>query len=939
MNKLLAICLLAVSARAQSRPGLQGTVTDPSGAAVPGAVVQVRGRGGERRAQTNSAGQYAFRSLAAGKYQLRIAANGFALVSKEIAIDAPAVFDTQLVIQTHTQAVNVEDQPRDVSAEAESNGGAVLLRARELAVLSDDPDELALQLQALAGPAPGPDGGQVFIDGFSGGSLPPKASIREIRINSNPFSPEYDHPGFARIDVFTKPGSDTIRGQVFGQFNDAILNSRNPLLTQANRPPYRTQLYGLNLGGPIRKNKASFTLDLEHRRIGENAFILATTLDSSLQPVPINQALATPQTRTSFSPRLDYALNDHNALVVRYQDLHVGMDNQGAGDFNLASRAYNVRQTERVLQITGTATLSPRTINETRFEYLHSTLRTSPVNSAPGIYVQGAFFSGGATIGESGSIANGWELTNVTIWTNRRHTLKWGGRVRQSLLEDTSRSNFLGTYTFLTLAQYERTRELQQSGYTGAEIVQLGFGPWQFSLGSGTPTSRVNQADAGLFLNDDWRVRPNLTLSAGLRYEVQTNYGDESNFAPRLGIAWGVGGSGSRPAKTVLRAGAGIFYDRLPMRLMLNSLRYNGATQQSYVIRNPVSFPSIPAADAFEASRQPQELQPVFAGIRAPRMYQSSIGIERQLNKYGKLSVNWIDTRGAHLLNSRNVNTPIGGSYPFGDPSIRLLTESAGLSRVHQLVTSTNVSYRKLFLFGNYALSYAQDNNEGLPADPYNLRAEWGPSSWGDVRHRASFGATIPVRWKVTVNPFFVANSGLAYNITTGLDPYNTGFPAARPALVSGVAAGSCAGANRMYAAGFGCFDFGQPAGAPAIGHNFGRGPSAVNVALRLARTWAFGGEGRNGSVQQANGDGGHGAGSGPPVGMFNTNTGRRYNLTLSASTLNALNHTNFAPPNGDLSSPYFGQYRSLGGMVVLAHGGAPGSYNRKIDLQLRFTF
>ena len=939
MTKLLAIYLLVLSAHAQSIPGLRGTITDPSGAAVPGAVVQARGPGRDHRARTDSAGQYVFPSLTAGRYQVRITAKGFAITSRQITIDAPMVFDAQLVIQSHAQVVNVEDRLGGVSAAPDSNGGALVLRARELAALSDDPDELALQLQTLAGPAPGPDGGQIFVDGFSGGSLPPKASIREIRINSNPFSPEYDHPGFARVDVFTKPGSDRIRGQVFGNFNDAILNSRNPLLTQTSRPPYRTQLYGLNIGGPIKKNKASFTLDLEHRQIDENAFILATTLDSNFQPVSINQALATPQTRTSVTPRLDYAVNQRNALAIRYQDLHIALDNLGAGDFSLASRAYDERQKERVLQLTETATLSARVINETRFQYLHATVLDTALSNAPGINVQGAFFGGGATIGDSRSVTNGWEMTNITIATQGRHTWKWGGRVRQSFLEDTSRRNFAGTYTFLTLAQYEKTIELQQAGYTGAQIQQLGFGPWQFSLASGTPTTAVNQTDAGLFLNDDWRVRPNLTLSAGLRYEVQNNYGDGSNFAPRFGIAWGIGATGSRPAKTVLRAGAGIFYDRLPLTLTLNSLRYNGATQQSYVIANPEFFPMIPAADVLQAGRQPQLLQPVFAGIRAPRTYQSNLGIERELNKHVKLSVNWIETRGAHLLDARNINTPIAGSYPFGDASIRLLAESAGFSRVHQVVVNTNVNYKKLALFGYYALSYARDDNEGLPADPYNLRAEWGPSSWGDLRHRAAFGGSVPLKWKVTIFPFLAANSGQPYNVTTGLDPLNTGFPAARPALLDGVSAGSCAGGNLRYAAGFGCFDLNPAAGTPTIGHNFARGPSDVNVVLRVARTWAFGGEGRSGLAQQSSGGGSHGGGDGPPARMFDTNTGRRYNLTVSASTLNALNRANFAPPNGNLSSPYFGQYRSLGGMVVLMHGGLPGTYNRKIDLQVRFTF
>jgi len=457
-------------------------------------------------------------------------------------------------------------------------------------------------------------------------------------------------------------------------------------------------------------------------------------------------------------------------------------------------------------------------------------------------------------------------------------------------------------------------------------------------LSSGVPTTAVSQTDAGLFVNDDWRVRPNLTLSAGLRYEVQSNYGGDANFGPRIGIAWGIDGKGSRPAKTVLRAGAGIFYDRLPLTLKLNSLRYNGDTQQSYVIDNPAFFPAIPTADVLEANRQPQQLRPVFAGIRAPRTYQSNIGIERQLNKYVRMSANWIDSRGVHLLDLRNINAPIGGFYPYGDASIRLLTESAGVSSVNQIMVNTNINYKKLTLFGYYALSYGKDDNEGQPADPYDLRAEWGPSSWGDIRHRAVFGATVPLKWKFTLFPFLIANSGQPYNITTGFDPNNTGFPAARPALLNGATADSCTGASLLYAAGFGCFDLMPPASVPTVGHNFGRGPADVNLVLRVSRTWSFGGEGNSGPAQQTTSSG-HGIGSGPPPGMFNSNSGRRYNITISASTLNLLNHPNFAPPDGDLSSPYFGQYRSLGGLIVLSHGGALSTYNRKIDLQIKFSF
>lgn len=931
---LLALTLSIVVAAAQepSVASLRGAVTDPSGAVVPGAIVQLRGPGGERRAKTDIAGQYSFLSLKPGKYQIRVTAKDFSIAEKkDFAIDQAKVFDLQLVIHSRTQTINVEDDLGRVRADPDSNGSAVIMRERQIAALSDDPDELALQLQALAGPAPGPDGGQFYVDGFAGGSLPPKSSIREVRINSNPFSPEYDRPGFGRIDIFTKPGSDFLHGNAFTQYDDDVLNSRNPLLAQSTRPPYRAQLDGLSLSGPLKKNKASFSFDVERRDIHENAFVLATSLDANLNSVKINQAVPTPQVRTTINPRLDYSLTPKNTLVVRYQYLRIGLDNQGIGDFSLASRAYNEKQTEHLLQITETAMISPRMINETRFQFLRSVVNDRAASTGPSINVQGAFYGGGPTIGNSGAINNGWELANISTYTRKGHTLKWGGRVRQSRLADTSLRDFAGTFTFFTLDQYRNTLALEQ-----------GAGPSQFSRNAGTPLTTVNQIDAGLFVNDDWRVRPNVTLSYGLRYEAQNNHGDWSDWAPRLGLAWGLDNKGNRPAKTVLRAGLGTFYDRIPLAVTLNGLRYNGDTQQSYLILNPTFFPAVPPPGALLADSQPQQLREIASGIRAPRLFQTSLGIERQFNQTSRFALTWIASRGVHLLNSRNINSPVFGGYPYGDRSIRVLTESVGLSRQNQIVANANGNYKHLSFFGFYSLSYGEDNNEGAPANPYDLRAEWGPSSYGDMRHRAAAGTTFPLKWKFSISPFLVANSGQPYNITTGFDPYNTGFPAARPGLVMG----DCKGSNLMYAAGFGCFNLTPAPGTPVIERNFGRGPAAWNVALRVSRTWGFGREGRGGTVDSGGpqpGMGGgtsHGGGGmqmgGPPA---SGSASRRYNLTLSASTLNALNHPNFAPPNGDLSSGYFGQSRSLGGLIVMTHGGAPSTYNRKIDLQLRLTF
>jgi hypothetical protein len=835
---MIAVALLFQLASAQ--PSLRGVVTDPSDAVVPNAIVQVSGPA-SRRARTGPTGEYILTALPAGTYEIHVTAKGFpALVRRGVAIDRPTTFDARLILRVEKQTVTVDDDAGRVGVEPESNAGAVLMRRRQIAALSDDPDELALQLQALAGPAAGPDGGQLFVDGFSGASLPPKASIREIRINANPFAPEFDRPGFSRVEIFTKPGSEAFHAQAFTQFNDRVLNSRNPLLTSPDRPPYRVYLYGFDGGGPLWKNRVSFTLGVEHRDIGENALIQATTLDGR-----ISEGVPAPQSRTSVTPRIDVALSRRNTLSARYQDLTSSFDNLGVGDYNLPSRAYAERQSERLAQVTETATLSPRVVNETRVQALRSTTRDEAAVTAPAIEVNGAFGAGGAPTGNSSSSTTALELANLTTFARGRHTWKWGGRLRASSLDDISMSNYAGTWVFYTLEEYAAGR------------------PAQFLLNRGEPEQRVRQVDAGLFVSDDWRVRPSVTLSLGLRYEAQTNLDGPGGWGPRFGVAWRLN------PKTVVRGGAGAFYDRIANTVTLNARRYDGVALQAYVVPDPLFYPAIPPLAA-----GPQQLRPVAAGITAPVLWQASLGVERQIDRASKVSLTWVESRGVHLLNARNVNTPIAGAYPYGDPSIRLLTESAGVSRVQQLVANANVTRKRMTLFGYYALSCGRDDNEGLPANPYDQRAEWGPSSYADVRHRLAFGGAAPVVAGISVSPFVAINSGVPYNITTGLDPLDTGYPTARP---------------------------------DGVGRNSARGPANANLGLRISRTWTFGKESRG--------------------------------LTIGAATLNALNHPNFAPPVGNLSSPYFGQSRALGGLIVMSHGGAPTTYNRKIDLQVRFTF
>ncbi len=738
------LLLICVSIFGQTNVTIRGVVTDPSGAAVPNAVIAVKGTGGDFHAKADGSGRYAVNNVPAGKYQMAIGAKGFEVFkNSDVSVSGPLTLDVQLVIKAEAEVVNVEAEVNgSVSIDPSANGTALVLGEKELAALSDDPDELSEELQAMAGPGGGPNGGQIYVDGFTGGNMPPKSSIREVRINSNPYSTEYDRPGFGRIEILTKPGSDKFRGQLFFQFNDQYFNSRSPLLTTSTRAPYGNKIEGLNVSGPIKANKASFSFDFERRDITENAFVDATTLNSSLLPQSVVQSIVTPQTRTNFSPRLDYTIDQKNTLVVRYQYTNIGLDNTGVGSFNLPSQGYKNTTGEQTVQATETAIISPTMINESRFQFMHTMASDVVKSSEPTINVVDAFADGGVSIGDSGNSTNKFEFTNTSSITHSTHTFKIGGRVRQSFNSDTSLNGFNGTFTFLggtgpaldvnnqpiagtlvnltALQVYQRTLLGEQLGLTAAQIRALGGGASQFTLSAGKALTSIDQFDIGLFFNDDWRVKPNLTFSYGLRYETQTNIGDYGDIAPRFGLAWGIDGKGNKAAKTVLRAGAGIFYDRIADTVSLAAQRYNGLTQQSYFLQNPDFFPNLPSASLLASAAQPQELRPLYAGLDAPRTYQASVGIERQVNKYVRLTGQYVESRGVHLANTRNINAPVNGVYPFGDPGIRLLTESSGLSRMHQLFISPNVNYKKMFLFGFYAYSHGKDDNEGQPADPNN---------------------------------------------------------------------------------------------------------------------------------------------------------------------------------------------------------------------------
>jgi hypothetical protein len=300
-----------------------------------------------------------------------------------------------------------------------------VLKNEDLESLPDDPDDLQSDLQALAGPAAGPSGAQFFVDGFSGGQLPPKSSIREIRINSNPFSSEFDRPGFGRIEIFTKPGTDRFHGQAFFNFGDAIFDTRNPLLT-TQKPGYSSKFFSGNLAGPLSK-KASFFLDFNRRQINEGTLIDARYLDNSFNEVLFNGSYPTPQRLWMISPRLDYQLNANNTLVLRYHHI----DNStvgGVGQFNLPTQETLQHQKNNVAQITETAVLGTKAVDETRFQFFDNHTNQTGVGNfnIPGLNVSSSFNSGGAPFSLNYTQTKTYELQNILTLTQGNHAIKVG---------------------------------------------------------------------------------------------------------------------------------------------------------------------------------------------------------------------------------------------------------------------------------------------------------------------------------------------------------------------------------------------------------------------------------------------------------------------------------------------------------------------------------
>jgi len=986
---LLLLALLSFPAAAQNSSGsLHGQVTDPSGAVISNAtVIMTPATGAPVTAQTNAQGNYEFKSLPAGKYTLTVVAQGFNSYENENVVveDQPLKLNVPMVIAVEEQKVQVSDTAPTIDINPTSNAGAIVISGKELEALPDDPDELQSDLEALAGPSAGPSGGQMYIDGFTAGQLPPKASIREIRINQNPFSSEYDKLGYGRIEIFTKPGTDKFHGQMFVSGNDAAFNSRNKFA--GAEPGYYTTQYSGNVGGPIRKS-ASFFFNVEHRNIDElspiNAFVLDPTM---LTPVNLAESIPNPRQRTNIGPRFDWAITKNNTLTARYQFWRDAETNNGAGNTSLASQSYYSRSIEQTIQISDTQVIGSRIVNETRFQFNHDNDRQNPVDLNPAVNVLGAFVGGGSGAGIQNDLQKRYEVQNYTSLIHGNHILKFGGRVRATRDNSSSTGGFNGSFTFSSLAgQPSGNPDTPQSCPTNLQTnpnpnpacpISLAYAlgqlqkptgngglpayATQLTYTTGLPATSVTYWDFEPYVQDDWRVRPNLTLSYGLRFETQNAIHDHGDWAPRLGFAWGVGGRTS-PPKVVIRGGFGIFYDRFQSGQILQTERLNGVTQQQFIINNPTCFPGLDVpltsfANCGAAAVAGSNTYQIDSHLRAPYTLQGAVSVEKQVTKAATLSLTYLNSRGFDQFLTINSSAPFPGTPCYlgagGCPAItggnhyRYVSE--GNFNQSQFIVNTNVRIgSKVQLFGYYTLNFANSDTSGVssfPTNSFNIRQDYGRASF-DTRNRLFLGGTIALPYLFRLSPFMVVSSGSPFNVTTPFDLNGDQVYNDRPNLVSSATCRTTVISgpqNNIYCTTLGTFDALRLSGSP-LPINYETGPAHFVLNLRLTKTFGIGPRAKSTSGNQGQGAGpGGGRGGerhgGPLFGgggptMMSSNSDRRYNLTLGVNVRNVFNNVNLSNPGGVLGSNLFNVSNSLQGGPF-----STPSANRRLDVQATFSF
>lgn len=840
------------------------TVVDATGAVLPGAVVTVTGldeTASAPKASGATAGQATasdqglatIGALKPGRYSIKAEFSGFeAGELKDVRLRAGD--NKQVVTLALTKVEETVTVGRDPqSAAADPNGGSLTtqLTQEEISALSDDADELAQQLIDMAG-----GNAVIKIDSFVGGALPPKAFIKSIRIVRDTFPAENHSADNDGIDIITQAGVGVIRGGLSSRVRDSVMGGRNPFIDV--RAPERTQNFDGNLGGTIVPNKSSFSLFFGGRRQYDTPVATYTT-DTGKQSALLGRR---PNNGWNAQGMVDYALTKDQTLRMQYSHNESARSNLGIGGFDLAERAYSNESSNHQLRMQEAGPIGRRSYINTRLQLRWNRSASTSQLEAPTIRVLDGVTTGGAQV-KGGSRQKDFELSSDLSYIRGIHTVRTGVQLEGRHYRADDASNYLGTFVFSSTADV------------------LAGTPRNYTRRIGDPLITYSHLQAGLYVQDDLKLRSNLTFSPGLRYEAQTHVHDLSGFAPRLGLTWAPGKDG----KTTVRTSFGVFYNWFGSGTYAQTLRVNGFRQQEINIVNP-TYPDVGGDAALSVSNKY-----VLGDLKMERWYRFSAAVDRTLTPKVRVSMTYAMGRFGNQLRGLNLNAPVDGIRPdllFANV-IQVVPDAS--SRNYDLLPDININFaggirnatqarwnpRRTVIRFNYRYHRGYNNSDGAFSVPPtgSLADQWAPAS-GDTIHRLRGSVSTQALRNLNAQISLDANSGSPYTITTGFDDNGDSIFNDRPLLTP---------------------------------RNSARLPWRATMSANLSYTIGIGAQ------RPADGGGGGGRGG-----------GRSKGVTFNVSVNNLTNRANYTGFSGVMTSQYFMQATSV-------------ANPRQVDFSVRFGF
>ena len=798
---------------------LSGRIEDARGAVVSGASVTATHLETNQQLTTTSdyEGWFRFPYLRTGGYELTIDAAGFSTVTKQLTVsigqslDMPVKLDVANVsaqvnigsdvpiIETVRTQITETIRPNEIN-ELPLNGRNYL----DLALLipgvsptNTGSNQRFAETSAVPGQGISIAGqrnlyNSFVIDGVSAnddaadltGTYYSEEVIDQFQVVTSGGIAEFGRASGGVVNILTKSGTNDWRGSLYGFSRNQRFDARNPLAPEKDR---LTQAqYGVTLGGPLRRDRTFIFSNFEQTRRNYSTVLTispaaVSAINDRLSAVnysgPLVSTGIVPASfdTTNFFTRIDHSFNQHNQLSARYSLYHIdAVNSRSVGGLNAVSRGTGLNDTDQTVQVSNVTTFSTRTLNEARFQFTNSRL-DAPVNDAvgPAVNIAGVANFGTATVSPLARDINLFEAVDNISTLQGSHSLKFGGNFLYNRVNIVFPGAVQGVYAFSSLNNF-------LNGYY-----------LNYQQAFGAPRQFQSNPNAGVFVQDEWRVRPDLTLNAGLRYDLQflpdPIKTDTDNISPRLGIVYAPGNR-----KTVVRASFGLFYDRIPLRATSNALQRDGS---KYVVVQlspsqpgaPV-FPNVLAVQPATLPTRPN-ITRIDPDIEASYSQQANLQVERELPGNAVISAGYLHLRAQHVILSRNVNVPTvpasAGIPNLGrpDPNWGNISrfESSGNSYYDGMVISFNkraarwanmrVSYtlsKTIDDAGNFFFSTVQDN--------FNIRDDRGRSD-NDQRHRLVVSGSLeaPQEGNRVLRGFqlgyiFTYGSRLPFNVLLGND-------------------------------------------------------------------------------------------------------------------------------------------------------------------------